>query len=145
MDNQLTNKVPTMFWVIAGLALVWNLMGVQAFFSHVMMSPEALAALPAEQQELYAQHPKWLSVFYGIGVLAGLLGCVGLLMRKKWAVPVFVVSLLGVLVHMGYSLLLTDNIKVLGPTVAILPVIVILICIALVVYSKSAHAKGILT
>ena len=62
--------------------------------------------------------------------------------RKAWSFPVFVLSVLGVLVQIGRIFLLTDALGILGPQAVVMPLVVIVIGIALIVYSKSAISKG---
>ena len=83
MNEQSTSKAPTWFWVVGALAFVWNLMGVSKYISDVTMSPEALAAFPADQQELMQNVPAWATGAFAIAVFAGALGCLLLLLRKK--------------------------------------------------------------
>ena len=138
-------KVPTSFWIIAVIALLWNLMGLAAFFSDVMMSAETLAALPEAQQELYNNNPSWLKVIYGIATIGGTLACIGLLMRKSWCVILFLVSLIAVLVQMGYSLAMTNVVEVMGSHVAVMSAMVILTSIFLYYYSNKSRAQGLLS
>jgi xanthosine utilization system XapX-like protein len=42
-----------------------------------------------------AAMPAWQMWVYAIAVWSGLLGAVGLLLRRRWAVPVLLVSLVG--------------------------------------------------
>ena len=133
------------FWIISIAALLWNLMGVFAYLMSVTLSPEALAAMSEADQELYNQMPAWVTGAYAIAVFGGTLGCVLLLMRKSLAVPVFIVSLIAIVLQMGYSLFLTPVLEVRGATAAILPVFVILVGVYLVWFSSQARKEGVLT
>ncbi len=141
-DSSSDSSPPAWFWVVSIVALVWNLMGLVAFVMQVSMTEEAIAALPVEQQPLYENIPIWATLAFAVATISGTLGCVGLLVRKAWAFPVFVLSVLGVLVQNGHMFLLTDALGILGPQAVVLPLIVIVIGIALVVYSKSTISKG---
>ena len=65
-----------------------------------------------------------------------------LLLRKAWAVPMFVLSLLGVLVQDLDAIVLRDAIAAWGTGALYLPITVIVICVAEIWYSWSAKAKG---
>ncbi len=132
---------PRGFWIIAILALLWNLTGVVAYIMDVTMSPEALAALPSAEQALFASVPAWATGAYAIGVFGGLLGCAGLLLRKKWATPLFVISLVGVLVQFLHGFFMTEALEVYGRTAIILPLSVVAVAGFLIWYSKNATAK----
>lgn len=140
-----TNKPSVAFWIIGGLALLWNLMGVAAYISTVTMTPEALQALPPEQQQLYTDIPKWATAAFAIAVWGSTVGCILMLLRKKIAVPVFAISFAGILVQMTHSLVISKSIEVYGPGGAIMPVMVILIGGLLVWYSRKAADRGWLT
>lgn len=120
-------------------------MGVAAYLMSVTLSPEAVAAMSEADQELYNQMPAWVTGAYAIAVFGGTLGCVFLLMRKSWAVPVFIVSLVAIVVQMGYSLFLTPVLEVRGGAAAILPVLVTLVGIYLVWFASQSRKEGVLT
>ena len=61
MSDQSTNSVPTSFWVISGLALVWNLMGMMAYVMQVTMDEATLGAMPAVERAVYESMPSWVS------------------------------------------------------------------------------------
>ncbi len=140
-----SGKPPTWFWVVGALALVWNLLGVMAYLAQVMMTEDAIAALPEAERALLADVPAWAVGAFATSVFAGALGCILLLARKGVAMPVLVVSLVAVLVQMVHSFFLTDSMAVYGPSVMIMPVLVVIIAVALVWHAKSSLAKGWLT
>ena len=129
------------YYVVAGLGLVWNLLGVTAFVMQVTMTPEALAALPEPQRELYEMTPVWATVAFALAVFGGVLGCLGLLLRKRWGLILLWFSLAGVLVQMFHAMVLSNSLAVYGPVGAVMPVLVIAIAIALVMLGRSANTK----
>lgn len=135
-------KPSTAFWIVSVLALLWNLMGVMAFIGQMMITPEALALLPANQQELYSNIPLWATIAFGVAVFGSALGCVLLLVRKKLAVPVLSIAFAGILVQMVHSLAISKSIEVYGPGGMVMPILVILIGGFLVWYSRKAAASG---
>lgn len=143
-ENETKSTIPTWFWVASGLALAWNLLGLMAFGVEQAMvnNAEAMALLSEPQQELYKTMPGWVTVAFATAVIAGSLGCVGLLMRKKWAMPVLVVSLLGVIAQQIYMFFLSNTMEVMGAASAAMPIMILLIAIVLVGFSKSCIKKG---
>ncbi len=135
-------KPPTSFWVIAIIALLWNLMGVFQFFSATILLESVVAALPQEQADLYTGMPTWYLVVFGIAVFSGLLACITMLLRKKITIMLFGISLLTVLVSQGYWLFGTEIMSLLGMTAAVMPLIVIAISIFLYFYNKGAARNG---
>ena len=143
--NDQNTSVPISFWIISVLALIWNGLGIMNFIGQTFMSEEDLAALPQEQQHLYENVPMWITVIFAIAVTTATLGCIGLLMRKAWAVPLFLVSMITVLVQMLHGLILTDMIQVVGAPALVATILVIAVAIFLYWYSKQCRAKGWLT
>ncbi|MGH8042521.1 MAG: hypothetical protein ACREPN_10805 [Rudaea sp.] len=135
-------KAPKWFYIVAIVALLWNLIGCVAFVSDLNISPEELAKLPAAQQALYAARPGWAVAATGVAVLGGLIGCLGLLLSKKWAFVLLVLSLIGILVQDYGLFVLVDGATLAGSIAAILQAIVLAVGIALVLLSRKAIARG---
>ena len=87
-----TNKPSTPFWIISIIALIWNIMGVMAYLQQAYMSDEEKAILPEAERALYSDVPSWAIAAFAIAVFGGLLGSLALLLRKKWATPLFFIS-----------------------------------------------------
>ena len=139
-----SNKPGTGFWIIAVIALIWNIMGVFMYLTQsILMTDELKAALPTEQIEFINSSPSWLNIVFAIAVFSGLLACLMLLLRKKLAVPLFAISLLMVLIQNIYGWLGTNAAEVYGSVQGyVMPLIVIIISIFLYFYSKGATQKG---
>lgn len=137
-----TNSIPKSFWIISIAALIWNLMGLSAFFMQVMMTPETLATLSSEEQALYNATPSWLNLVFGMAVIAGTLGCIALLLRKSMAIPILILSLIAVIAQNAYYLLLTDAMQVYGVTALIMPAMVIIIGAYLIYFARDAQSKA---
>ncbi len=95
MDQSPVRTVPAWFWVAAALGLAWNVFGIVRFMATVGATQEALVVdgMTVVQAAFYVTLPLWLHVLFAIGVFGGALGCVLLLLRMRWSVAVFVVSL----------------------------------------------------
>ncbi len=135
-------KLPVWFWVIAGVALVWNLMGVGAYLADVNMSDEAIAKMPEAEQALYNARPAWLFGAYAVAVFAGLAGAVALALRRRFATPIFGASLAAIIIQMGYVLFGMNAIGVLGAGAAVMPAAITVIGAFLVWFSMNAGTKG---
>ena len=139
------NKPATSFWIIGITALIWNLMGVFAYLQRAYMTAEDLAALPIEEQALYENIPAWVTAAFALAVFGGALACILLLLRKKLATFVFIISFVSILAQMTYNLLMSKAMEVYGPGGMIMPIMVIVIGAYLIWYSKKMDAQGILT
>ncbi len=140
-----TNKPSIGFWIIAIIALIWNAMGVMTYLMEQYKVEAYRADFNAEQLALIDSAPAWSTALFAIAVFGGLLGCLFLLLRKKMATPLFLISLLCILINTGYSMFGTNQIELFGPVNGIvMPLVVVVIGVFLYLYSKKATAKGIL-
>ncbi|TPV57363.1 hypothetical protein FJ444_13290 [Aestuariibacter sp. GS-14] len=135
-------KMTTGTKIFAWIMVVWNALGVMAFVSQLLLTPEMIALLPEAQQEAYNNIPLWSYVAYALAVFGGLLGTLMLALGKKLAFPLLVLSLVGVLVQQFYNFVIIDSIALLGPSVVILPSLVVVIAIILVMVSKRGTKAG---
>jgi hypothetical protein len=142
MSEVSTETPPRFFKGIAIFAVIWNAIGVATYLMQVTMSDEALAALPSDQQALYANIPAWATSAYAIAVFAGLAASIGLLMKKKWAVPLFLLSLIGIVVQMFQAIFLSDMLSVMGPGSAVMPILVTVIALWLYWYARGIAGRG---
>ncbi|WP_028891999.1 hypothetical protein [Tenacibaculum sp. 47A_GOM-205m] len=137
-----SNKPTTLFWIIAVAALIWNCLGVMSYIGQAFMTDEVKAALPEAERALYENIPTWVTAAFAIAVFAGLLGSIFLLARKKAARFVFLISLIAILAQMSYNLFMSRAAEVYGPGGVVMPVMVILIGVFLLMYSKKTIEKG---
>jgi hypothetical protein len=133
---------PTSFWVIAIAALIWNLIGMAMFYMQINMSPEQLATMTAEQRQVYEATPSWLNIAFGIGVFGGVLGAIGLLLKKKWATPVFLISYIAILVQMISAYMMTPAWAAYGASGLIMPIVIVVVSLLLWRYSAKAAVRG---
>lgn len=145
MNDAESNPPPKSFLWISSLALIWNLIGLASYVARVTMSPDALAALPEAQRGLYENVPAWATSAYAIATTAGVVGSLLLLLKRAWAVPVFIISLLAVLAQMYHAFGMTNAYEVLGPSSVYLPAAIVVIAVALIGYAGSAKRKGWIT
>ncbi len=143
MTDNVSVKPPMWFWIVSVVALVWNIMGVMAYLGSAFITDEMKAEMTAEQLALMENTPSWVTAAFAIAVWGGLLGCIALLLRRKWARPVLVISLLGIIVQMSYSFFMSNAAEVYGQMQGvIMPILLIVIGAALVLLAKSATKKG---
>lgn len=133
--------VPRWYMISAVVAILWNLLGVSMFAMQVMMTPEMLAELPDPERELIASTPVWVTAAFALAVVGGLLGSIGLALRKRWSLLFLWLSLLGVLVQNGHGFLFSDALAVYGLQAMILPALVIVIALLLVMMARNANTR----
>ncbi|PHR62355.1 MAG: hypothetical protein COA47_04625 [Robiginitomaculum sp.] len=135
-------SVPKWYWAIAAIALIWNTLGVMAYVMQVSMSDEAMAALPLSQQDLYAIMPSLYIAAFAIAVFAGLLGSLGLVLRKSWATLIFVISLIAIALQQIYMFFLSNTFEVMGDGAKIMPHMILVFAVFLVWFAWFSRRKG---
>ena len=134
-------KVPTWFWVVSGLALLWNAMGVMAFIQFMLMTPESMAEMSEAQQNLHKDTPIWANIAFAFAVIGGLLGCLFILLKKKFALYILIISFIAILIQMYNAFFIMDSFAVFGPGGTIMPIMVIVIAALLIWFAKFSTSK----
>ena len=142
MSQNSKSAVPVWYWVVAAVALLWNLLGC-AFFGMELFAPEAMMESMTEPQRQWARSiPGWIYFAYGLAVTTGVAGSVGLLLRKGWTIPMFAICLAAVIVQMVYTMLIAGGLQAMGPSGLVMPALVIGIAAALLWFSWFARSRG---
>lgn len=141
MNTETKIKPPIWFYIVSIVALLWNLIGVVSYLGQAFMTDEDLALLSEAERELIETQPAWVTAAFAVAVWGGTLGCLFLLLRKKWAKPVFIISLIGVLAQFGYSILLSNNMDVYGASAIVFPILIIVIAILLLILANTSIRK----
>jgi ABC-type Na+ efflux pump permease subunit len=145
MSELLDDKPELSFWMIGAFALVWNLIGLVFYYSHVSMTPDALEGFTEAQQAFFRSTPVWATSAYAVAVSAGVLASLFLLLRKAWAVPLFALSLIGIVVQDLHAFVVSNGLEVWGTEGIFLPALVLVVAIALLMYARGARQKRLLT
>jgi len=145
MSDLLDDKPEISFWIIGAFALVWNLIGLVVYYNHVSVPPDAVEVLTEAQQAFLSATPVWATSAYAVAVTAGVLGSLFLLLRKAWAVPLFVLSLVGIIVQDLHAFVFSNGLEVWGTGGIYLPVIVIVVAIALLMFARNAKQRRLLS
>lgn len=138
-------NLPVSFWVIAAAGLAWNLIGLAMYYLQVTATPAQLATSYSPAEVAYLQNiPAWANAAYGLAVTAGVLGCIALLLRRGFARVLLALSLIGIVAQNVYGIVLGDGIEVFGYGALVLPILVLTIGIALLIYAGRAKKNGLL-
>ncbi|WP_374501976.1 hypothetical protein [Pseudoxanthomonas sp.] len=130
------------FWITGLFALVWNLIGVAMWYLQVNMSADQLAAMTDAQRQVYEATPGWLNIAFAVAVFAGVLGALGMLLKKKWAATMFLLSLIALLVQMIGAYVVTPAWAAYGMAGLAMPAVLLVIALFLLWYANKAQARG---
>jgi hypothetical protein len=142
MNEEQKIVVPTWFWVIATVSLMWNILGCLIFSSEVFAQEAMIESMTGEQKEWVRSTPRWVYVVFAISVSTGVAGSVCLLMRKRLSVLLFTISFAAVLIQMAYTMLIAGGLQVMGPTGAVMPTVVITLAVVWLWFSLLSKGKG---
>jgi hypothetical protein len=138
-------QAPKWFLPVVIIALLWNVMGCAAYLSDAMLSASDIAKMTDVEKAMIAGRPGWSIAGTAVGVWLGALGCVALILRKGWALPLLWLSLLGVIAQDIWLFGLAPKNDLTNGMVYGLQGLVMVISIALVWLAGKAKANGWLT
>ncbi|HVJ03101.1 MAG TPA: hypothetical protein VM662_13035 [Sphingomonas sp.] len=108
MASYVRQKPAGWFVVVALILVLWGIAGCASLYAHLAYGPALDPGATEWDRAYYDALPGWFAFVYAVAVLGGLLGSLALLMRSKLARPLFVLSLIAVVVQFGYVFLGTD-------------------------------------
>lgn len=143
-----TGKTPWHLWAVGVLSLLWN--GFGGFdFVQTTTRGEAYMRQSGFGDEMIAYYnamPGWMYVPWTLGVWGGVIGSILLLLRRRWAVHAFALSLAGAVVSLIYSKLINPPPPLPADLAAMawMPFVIVAIALFLVAYAWTMAKKGVL-
>jgi hypothetical protein len=145
MESATLANPPRSYWIVSILAIIWMLLGVMAWTMDLMTDEQALASMSEPQRQLYAARPQWLFAVYAVAIFSGLLGAIGLLARRRWAVALLMLSLAAIVIQFAYTFMGLGAIRILGAAEALpFPLVIFGIGAALLWFASRARRLGYL-
>jgi hypothetical protein len=135
MSTVIGARVPAWLRLVAALGLLWNLFGVYQY----LMTVGVVGG--ADANAVHAM-PAWTTGAFAVAVFGGTLGCLGLLMLKRWAKPLLLVSLLGVLAMDLWLFVLSGLRAAMPPAEMGVQAAVVVVAVFLLWLAVSADRKG---
>jgi hypothetical protein len=139
-------KTPWHLWLVGVIAVLFNAIGVFDFVMSVTQGAEyqAGAGMTPDQIAHYQAMPSWMMVVWAVGVFAAFLASILLLLRKKLALPIFVLSLAAFLISLLYTYVLTDGGAIMGRQMAIASTVIAGLLVFFSWYSRFMAVRGVL-
>ena len=125
MADEYASGAPRWFTFAALAALAWEIIGCAMYVMQVSVDP---AALPADQRQMWDATPAWMTGAYAVAVWVGLVGAVLLLMRRKLAEPLLLVSLIAVIVQFSGLLVVPELRNLVSSDMLFLPFLIVVAC-----------------
>ncbi len=138
-------KRPWHLWVVGTVSLLWNSFGAVDFVMTETRNPAYTGGFTPDQAAFYFGFPLWVVLAWGIAVWGGVAGSLLLLLRKSWAIHLFLLSLVGMVLTDLYCFVLSGGLKVMGGAGALLfSAAIFLVGVLLLVYSRAMRGRGLL-
>ncbi|HEX2763110.1 MAG TPA: hypothetical protein VHM92_04590 [Allosphingosinicella sp.] len=93
---------PAWFRIVALIAVAWNAFGVFMYLHSVGVFGDPMADLTPGQRAAAESIPAFITGAFAVGTFAGLGGSLGLLLGRRWAWPLLLVSLVALLMLEGW-------------------------------------------
>jgi len=141
-----TVKAPWHLWLIGVIAVLFNSIGVSDFVMAMTQGEKymASAGMTPDQIAHYRDMPAWMTAVWAIGVWSAFLASILLLLRRKIAFPIFVLSLAAFLLSLVYTYVLTDGGAVMGQQMAITSAVIAILLFVFSWYSHAMTKRGVL-
>ncbi len=136
---------PWHLWVIGVVALLWNSVGAMDYVMTQTRNEEYMSAFTPEQLEFFYGIPTWAVATWAIAVWGSVLGTVLLLMRRGYAVWVFLASLIAMSLTAFQNYALSNGMEIMGDPFALgFTAAIFLISLALFLYARAMQQRKIL-
>ncbi|MBT2185861.1 hypothetical protein [Sphingobium nicotianae] len=142
--EQAQPRAGMIYWIITVVGLLWNAFGCVDYVMTETHNAAYLAQLPADQLAYVYGLPAWVHGAWAIGVWFSLLGSILMLVRSRWAVPAFGLSLLGLAASMVYQVSTGMPASMTMPAMIGIQVAIWVVLIFLIWYTRRCREQGIL-
>ena len=144
--TDVATKAPWHLYLVGVIAVLFNAIGAFDFVMFMAQGPAYLAGagMSPDQIAHYRDLPTWMMIIWAVGVFGAFLGSMLLLMRRKAALPVFVVSLLAYLVNLFYSYVVTDGGALMGRQMAVTSMVITGLLLAFCGYAWFAVSRRVI-
>ena len=151
MDKHLKARTPWHLWVVGIVSLAWNAFGANdylqtqlgnlAYFESMM---DGIEATPQQALAYFQSYPAWVHGAWAVGVWGAVLGSLLLLLRTRFAVHAFALSLLGLATTTVYQMVVGQPDWVQNTATTIITIVIWSIATFLLIYAASMRSKGVL-
>ena len=134
-------RQPITRWYLIGaiVSVLFMALGCAIYVMHVTADP---AALPLDQRAAYAAEPAWVTALNAVAVWVGLIGAVLLVMKRRLAETLLLVSLIATLLWLAGLLLVPALRDALSTNDVAVAVIVTLITGTIWSFARHSRQRG---
>lgn len=139
-------KTPWHLWVVGVVGLLWNAFGCVDYTMTALQGEVWLRQMGMTDAQItsYVAMPAWMTAVWAIGVWGAMVGTILLLLRRRLAFPVFVVSLIAYVISLVYAYVLSDQAAIMPEGTWIMQAVILVGCLFFVWYSRAMAKRGLL-
>ena len=150
MATTARTRTPAHLWIVGAIALLYSCFGAYDYVMSHMRDLHYLASSmpgvdPNTALAWMDEFPAYAKIGWALGVWGGVLGSFLLLMRSRFAVWAFAISMIGIVLSIGYQLVLAQPLEgAQGTAYRLMPWIIIGVGLALLSYSQAMAKRRVL-
>jgi hypothetical protein len=138
------SATPKHLWIVGVLAFLWNCMGAMNYVMTQFRVEAYMSSFTQEQLDYYYGFPAWAIAFWAVAVWFGVAGSVLLLMRRKIAETVLLISLVSMAINSVYTYGMSSGMEIQGTGGFMFSLLIFFFALGLWLYSRSMRARGVL-
>ncbi len=135
---------PWHLWPVGILGLLWNSLGAYDYLMVQTANGSTAGQFTAEQLESFSRFAAWLVAAWALAVWGGVAGAVLLLLRRKLAVPVLLVSLLAMTATAIDNFASASGLYATGGTGTRFVAVIFVVALQLWIYARAMSARAVL-
>ena len=143
-EGTASQRAPRHLWLIGTLGLLWNSVGGLDFLMTQTQNDSYMAQFSPEQLESLYGFPMWLVASWALAVWGGVLGALLVLLRKRLAVPVLLVSLSAMSVTAIHNFFSANGLYAAGGTSPAFVLLIFALALGLWLYARAMGERGVL-
>lgn len=140
-DNASRPKAPWHLWLAGILSLLWNAAG-----AYTIMSAQAgrLPGMRDDEVAYYAAQQEWFVTVTDIALLSALGASIALLLRSRWSVPLFALSIICIAVTAAYDLAAGTSRMLANPGALVATLLIWALAALQLWYAVAMRKRGVL-
>ncbi|MBO9516630.1 MAG: hypothetical protein J7493_01040 [Porphyrobacter sp.] len=135
------SKTPWHLWVVGILSLLWNAAGA---YTIITAQQGRLAGISEPEAAYYAAQAPWFVAVTDISLFSAIAGAMALLIKNRFAVPLFAISLVSIAVTNGYDLVMGTSQMFNNIGTIITTCLIWVLAVLQLWYSAAMRGRGVL-
>ena len=150
MATTAESRAPVHVWIVGILSLLWSCFGCYDYTMTRMRNMDYIASSmpgvdPNAALAWVDGMPIYAQIGWGLGVWLALVGSILLLIRNRWAVWAYGISMIGAILSRGGQIAMAPPLAgATGAMFTVMPYVIILVAVGLFLYARAMAAKGVL-